>query len=178
MPLHTHTYTHTHASRHHKPGLVVWRNAGYHLWWLHWVCVFVCVRALPPLSAPSNTLSSSITSAVLTHWLLQPWGLGLTYSHRPLSPSLSVCQPAPHTPGMCARVCLWPIVCTRANSTHLHTRLFFGVDASIHTGMNVSFTFALMKVTTDPLPPTHWCSPISPTIHHNNSLSSGDRTSS
>lgn len=99
------------------------------------VCQCVCVCALPPLSAPSNTLSSSITSAVLTHWLLQPWGLGLTYSHRPLSPSLSVCQPAAHThtPEMCVPNCV------QACIQHTH---FFGADPHRY-GTDVSFACSL-----------------------------------
>lgn len=82
------------------------------------MCVSACAHPrvhapfLHPLSAPSNTLSSSITSALLTHWLLKRWGLGLTYSRRPLSPTLSVCLER------CVCVCVW--VCNH----HAHLPLW------------------------------------------------------
>lgn len=50
----------------------------------------LCISSL---FSPSNTMSSSITSGLLTHKLLHPWFWGL----QALSPCLSPClQPKPH----------------------------------------------------------------------------------
>lgn len=141
------------------------------------VCASVCV--LPPLRAPSNTLSSSITSAVLTHWLLKLWGLGLTYSHRPSSLSLSISLLRVHAHRHAFSVVC---VCVCAYGWCVHTRRLACLSFS-----GVMSTLQVLMCPLDICSHIHQCRPHpswlmhpndSQSGHYNNWVSSGDRASS
>jgi len=136
--------------------------------------MYVCVRTLPPLSAQSNTLSSSITSPVLTHWLLQVWGFG-SYSQPQTLVSISVCLSTHSTiQSMCVYI--------QAISVHACLQTCSLRKRYVHIGMDVSSMFLQVKAFADPLPPTPTdSSTVTPNrtpVHHNNWQSSRDTGSS